>query len=401
MLSGTTTFEDTREKQTNKGGRVRWPVYTEQERALLQRKFSGDWENLDFLEAFWNPVYDEGDLIQYRRAAKVWKMRLAERKFKEIVKELKVDPQKACALVSGKNLHPYLVQMYLNSEILSKPREGWKWVLECTPKPTNMFPKAVEVPERIQSYQDLIDLLSQFPPVPSELPAIRFFGLSSEWVQQHKLELFGFLLGFFVGDAGKSYNDIGHRKRHYDKTAMTTVMAINGSNIRILTYVQLALQTIGIDSARRNSTTTIRWNSPASNLLTWVIRTCLGLSASERTSRNPIRMEWILSCPRNFIVAFLQGIAESDGSVDRHGYFTSISSIPNSSFLQRALASINTPSRVHPKHRPVQIRINITQAITLPLFNPIITTYRYSSLVSHARRRHLLPPSPFFSRRAA
>jgi len=325
-------------------------------------------------------------------------MRLAERKFKAISKELSIDPMKACALVSGKNLHPYLVQMYLNSEMLPKSKEGWKWVLECTPKPTNMFPKVVAVPERIQNYQDVIDFLKQFPPVPAEHPAIRYFSLSSEWVEQHKQELFGFLLGFLVGDAGKSYNDIGHKKRHYDKTAMTTVMAINDSNVRILTYVQLALRTIGIDSARRNSTTTIRWNSSASNLLTWVIRTCLGLSASERTSRNPIRMEWILSSPRNFIIAFLQGIAESDGSVDRHGYFTSIGSVPNSIFLQRAFASTNTPSRVHPKHRPVQVRINITQAIRLPLFNPIIETYRYSSLVSQARRRNLLPPSPFFSK---
>lgn len=215
-----------------------------------------------------------------------------------------------------------------------------------------MFPKSVMVPAKIQNYQDVLDFLKQFPQLPPDFPALKFFGLSTEWVEQHKAELFGFLLGFLIGDAGKDYSQYEYRSRHYDKTAMKTCMAISKSNIRVLTYVQIALKTIGIDSRRYHSQATIRWNSHSSNLLTWIILTCLGLSYSERTSRNPIRMHWILKCPTEFIIAFFQGLAESDGSVDKHGYYTEIASIPNSTFFMKILNTIKVHSRVHPKHHP-------------------------------------------------
>jgi len=48
----------------------------------------------------------------------------------------------------------------------------------------------------------------------------------------------------------------------------------------------------------------------ASNLLTWIIHVCLGLSSTERTSRNPLRMAWLQDCPIEFIIAFMQGVAE-------------------------------------------------------------------------------------------
>lgn len=363
---------------------------------MLNEKFHGDWENLDFLQSFWNPIYDERDVFQYRRTADVWRLRQSGKTFEGISKELRIDERKACALVSGKNLHPYLVQLYLNSEMLPRPRDGWKWVLECTPKPTNAFPKTVSIPERIQSYQDIFDFLKEYPRAPQDHRAIKFFELSSKWVEQHRSELFGFLLGFLVGDAGKYYPEYESRSRHYDKTTMTNMMAIKASNIRILTYVQLALLTIGIPSERRPSNQAIRWNSTASNLLTWIIRVCLGLSATERTSRNPVTMDWLLLCPRNFIIAFIQGLAESDGSVNKYGYYTEIASNPNSKFYQRILSSIGTPSRTHPKPRPIQLRINLKPAAELPLFNPIIASYRFRKLLSHATRRNLLPP-PLFS----
>ena len=396
-LSAMTVNKDMQEEQTTKGGRLRWLPYTPQERSILEAKFTTDWEELDFLETFWNPIYDRRDLLQYRRAAEVWRMRLSGKSFKGISGELGIDQRKACALVSGRNLHPYLVQMYLNRQLLSKPRNGWKWVLDCTPKPTNAFPEAIEVPAQIRSYQDILDFLKQFPQVPPDNPAIKFFGLSSEWVDQHKAELFGFLLGFMVGDAGKDYPEYEVRSRHYHKTAIHTNMAINGSNLRVLAYLQLALQTIGTKSERRKSTLAIRWNSTPNNVLTWIIRVCLGLSILQRTSRNPVQMEWLLTCPKEFLVAFIQGLAESDGSVDKHGYYAAIASVPNSKFFQLILSKINTPSHVYPKSNPSQLRVNLEPSLLLPIFNPVIKSYRFLKMVNHAERRKILPPLPFFS----
>jgi hypothetical protein len=389
-------YASVRETRDKGRERVRWPAYAPRERAILKAKFLGDWQDLGFLENFWNPIYDDEDILQYRKAADVWRLRLAGRTFKSISVELGIDQRKACALVSGKNLHPYLVQLFLSSEVLSRPRAGWSWILECTPKPTNPFPKAIVAPSRIQSYQDVLDFLRQFPPIPLDHPALEFFGLTCDWVEKHKPELFGFLLGFLVGDAGKDYTEYEHRKRHYDKTTMKTHMAISKSNTKVLTYVQLALRAICIDSHGHNSQSVLHWNSPSSNLLTWIIRTCLGLAESQRTSRNPIQMDWIRHCPKEFVIAFFQGLAESDGSVDKHGYYAEISSIPNSTFFMEILSTINIGSRVHPKHNPRQLRINLEPAFRMPLFNPVISSYRFKKLLSHAKRRGIFLQSPFF-----
>ena len=75
---------------------------------------------------------------------------------------------------------------------------------------------------------------------------------------------------------------------------MTTNMATTDSNFRVLKYVQLGLQTIGIQSHQieahqlPNGYVVVRWNSETSNLITWIIRTCLGLKLGERTSRVPV-----------------------------------------------------------------------------------------------------------------
>jgi len=243
--------------------------------------------------------------------------------------------------------------MYLNREVLGKPKNGWKWILERTPKPTAPYPKVVEVPEKINAYQDITDFLAQFPPVPKEHPALEFFGIDVEWVERHKPELFGFLLAFLVGDAGKYYPEYENRGRHYNKAAMTTNMARTDSNFRVLKYVQLGLETIGIQSHQIDAHQlpdgyeVVRWNSETSNLITWIIRTCLGLKLGERTSRVSIDTPWIDSCPRDFIVAFLQGLAESDGHVDKTRNYAEISSVPNSEFYRRLIEKLGYTAKVY------------------------------------------------------
>ena len=374
-----------------KDGRVRWSNYTEQEQSALANKFLGDFQDLDFIEYFWNPTYDKADVLQYQRAAQVWRRRKAGFTFDKIGSEVGVDPRKSCALISGKNLRPHLVQMYLISLHLGRPKGGWRWILERTPKPTNPFPQAFLVPEEIRSYQDIEEFIEQFPPIQEDHPALKLFGLSAMWAEANRLELFGFLLGFLIGDAGKYFPEYGRNSRHNATSSLNTNMKGIASNRRILTYVQLCLDVIGIQSHKIvPAPGTTRWTSESSNLLTWMFRVCLGLRSGERTSRNPVKMEWLLDCPREFLRAVLQGIAESDGSVRKNGYYAEIASVPNAAFFQRVLSVVGIPSRIHPKRSPRQVRINLGSAVRLLLFNPIIKSYRFRSLMAHAYRRGIL-----------
>lgn len=392
-----TSYSNTTTDQNNRGGRTRWPPFTPQERSILEAKFLGNWNRLDFLETFWNPIYDKKDLLQYRRIAQAWRLRLSGETFKDIGGELGIDERKACALVSGKNLRPFLGQMYLVNQVSSKLPAKWKWVLDATPKPTNMYPKAVMVPETIRSYQDVLDFLRQFPSPQADNPGLKYFGLSIEWVDRHKPELFGFLLGFLVGDAGKNYPEYEHRSRRPSKTTLSTNMAIKESNIRILRFFQLCLASIRIDSHRqRIRQAAIRWVTPANSLLTWIIRVCLGIGPGQRTSRNPIRMNWLLKCPREFVAAFFQGLAESDGCVDKHGRYCDIASKVNSPFLVKLLHNFDIKSHAYPIATPNITRITLRESLKIPLFNPHIRSYRFRLMTQHAMRKHLLPPSPSF-----
>lgn len=44
----------------------------------------------------------------------------------------------------------------------------------------------------------------------------------------------------------------------------------------------------------------IIWNSQNSSLVSWMLKTCLGLNRSDRTSRNPVKADWLLKAPIQF-----------------------------------------------------------------------------------------------------
>jgi hypothetical protein len=364
---------------------------------VLRQKLLKSPDVIDFVDNFWNINYDDGDLLQYRRLANTWKLREKGLSFKAIGQQLQLDQRKACGLVSGYNNHPYLAQMYLNAQKLGQPRSRWKWILDCTPKPTVPYPKELQVPELIRGFHDILEFLNQFQPVPEDSDALRFFALTSAWAKEHNAELFCFLLAFLVGDSGKYYSEYVPNARHYQKTAMNTLMKERQSNHRVLRYVQLAMETVGIHSQQvRSDPSLVRWHSEASDVLTWMMRVCIGLKEAQRTSTHRVNMDWLKSCPRNLIIAFLQGLADSDGNVVKHGYYADISSVPNTGLYKELLDILEIDSHQYPKERPKQIRILLQFAVNLPLFNPIIRSYKYEQLIQHSVTRKLIPPPPSF-----
>lgn len=347
------------------------------------------------MEDFWEPIWDGRDVSQYRLLAKAWRLRSKGRSFNDIAAGLSIDPGKACALVSGKNVRPHLAQMYLNREMLPEPRSGWKWTLQTTPKPTNPYPAAYKVPATISDYTDVTDFLGQFPPLPETYENLAFFGLPKGWASKHRPELFGFLLGFLVGDAGKYYSEYETRARHYGKSAVTTNMADIESNHRLLRYVQMALDSIGIRSHQISGNGVLRWNSEASDLVTWMLKVCLGLKTGERTSRNPVDMPWLTSCPREVVAAFLQGLAESDGYVSKKRNIAEIASVPNSLFIRGLVNSLGFDCKTYNADSPTVLRTTILAAHNIPLFNPTIGSDKHTLLASRFRGLGNPPPPSF------
>jgi hypothetical protein len=395
------TSEGTTKADTEGGGKKRrafWPEYNPDEEATMKPNQHERWDDLSYLNDFWNAVYDKKDLEQYRQMAKVWQLRELGLSFRKIGERLGLDQRKACGFVTGFNRRPYLAAMYLNHEMLGRPREGWKWILECTPKPTNPYPKALLVPERISDYKEILEFLRQFPPVRENSKALRFFGLTSKWTEDHRGELFWFLLAFLIGDGGKQYVHNEYRSRHYKKTAMTTRMTYKYSNFRVLRFVQLALESIGIPSHQvKSEDGVVRWNSEATNVITWMMQECIGLEEGQSTSHSPVRMPWIINCPNNLITSFLQGLADSDGYVDKKGRYSEIASVPNAKFYADLIHQTGFEAKAYPLgDKPRTTRLSIETAARLPLFNPIIRSYRFEELVTQAQQRNIPPPPSLF-----
>ncbi len=379
--------------------RVLWPPYTPEEIAVLKPKLLNGWDDLSYLNDFWNVVHDERDFNQYSQMAKVWQLREQGVFYKDIAKATGLDQRAACSLVNGSNRRHNLALIYLNHEKLGKPRDGWKWILDCTPKPTNPYPRALQVPDRIRDCNDILEFLKQFPPVSEDSEALKFFGLTSEWAEQHKAELFWFLMAFLVGDGGKYYSDYIPTARHYRKTSMNTRMKEHDSNYRVLQFVRLALEVLGISSYRTKSEEgVIAWHSEATDILTWILQTCIGLKEGERTSHNPVVMPWLRTCPKNLVIAFLQGLADSDGCVRSDGRYCEIASVPNAKFYQQLIEKIGFEAKAYPLgDKPRMTRVSMHVAATIPLFNPIIKSYRFDELVKQATLLNIPPPPHFFS----
>ena len=364
---------------------------------MLRAKLLGDWESLEFMRDFWNLEYDERDILQYRRLAPVWRMRESGASYKQIANKLGEDTGKCCALVSGKNCRPYLAQMYLNREVLGKPRNGWKWILERTPKPTAPYPKALQVPEQITSYQDIVDFLNQFPQSENASPSSELH-VTPEWVEKNKQNLFAFLLGFMVGDAGKNYPKSAENARTYDASSLDVNMKRHESNQRLLRFVEMCLNVIGLQAKEVQSPSDIvRVQTEYSRLLTWILRTCLGITGEMRTSEDSIDVRWMHSFPPKFVVSFLQAVADSDGSVDPNGYYVNIESKPNSAIFGDILKTLGTNPHVYEYEKQSCVRISLREAVQLPIFNEIVQSYRYHLLIQHALRRNIPPPSLLFS----
>ena len=94
-------------------------------------------------------------------------------------------------------------------------------------------------------------------------------------------------------------------------------------------------------------------------------------------------MDRIFNMPHSFRVRFVQGMADSDGSMKP--YEVVITSVPNADFLTRLLQSLGmaTAHTIREENKPLRTMVNARQAAKLPIFNEFVESYRYKRLMEH------------------
>lgn len=293
---------------------------------------------------------------------------------------------------SGEDL-PYLMKVAVVAK--SKHLEpGWKILPIHLGSGGNTQSDWVEVPESIRVFDDLARVVAQLPFLQEAKELADGFGIKT--LDEIRLDLVGYLLAMMSGDSSKS----GGIQERFASMGLDLQLSLKrNSNERLGKYVCMCANTIGIKMKRisdkqptgdskysQTPTGAYRWVSERSPLLAWMFSVCMGLGWEERTSYDPLKMDWIFSAPFSFRLRFVQGLADSDAGVKPSEVV--VTSVPNAEFVTKLLLSLGMTSAhtIIEGGVPLRTMVNRREASHLPIFNEHVKGYRYDALVKEGIR---------------
>lgn len=194
-----------------------------------------------------------------------------------------------------------------------------------------------------------------------------------------------------MGDAAKSKSNQGASHRHIGLVLSKKY----DTNVQIGEFTSMCARTFGLRMHRTEDLSRpihkphgfYEWVSQASPLVDWIYNIAIGLKDGELTTYNAVRADWMLLAPREFRVGLIQGIAESDGSVNIASQNVEFWVDPHRNLLKKLFAMEGLRSF---KTREA-LTITKSQAIAafgVPIFNPMLRTVRYQrhELMASARK---------------
>jgi transposase-like protein len=258
----------------------------------------------------------------------------------------------------------------------------------------NLQSNWIRVPPIVTNYSDITEVVNQL--VPREETFIRAlrFGIQRDQLISIQPELFAYLLGIMLGDAGKPGGEL---ERFTSMNLDLQLSQKEPSNEKLGEFVCMCANALGIAMRRtldkmptgdtrlaENPAAAFRWISSRSPLFAWMFNVCLGLEMNELTSVSKVRMDWILSMPRAILLRFIQGLSDSDATVRR--YVVEIASMPNAEFVTGILSKLGvTSARTLTEHgQPMRSSLLNSEAASLPIFNEFVKGYRYQALMRYA-----------------
>lgn len=305
----------------------------------------------------------------------------------EVARLLSISRTTVAKWRSGSDL-PYLVK--IADEAKADLQKGRKLLPLKLRSGGNEFGPWIEVPDEAHDFDDVVSVIRHLRPIEPSYFRGKLFGLDSLTVDSMAADLFAYLLGFMLGDASK----LGGEEERFTSVNIDLQLSLRqSSNFRLGEFVCMCVNVLGLRMERitdkqstgdsrysRIPVGAFRWNSERSPLLAWAVAVCLGLKWNEDTSHNPVRMDWIFAAPQKFRLRFIQGLADSDGTVKP--YEVVLTSTPNAEFTTELLRTLGmtTAHTIQEQGRPLRTMLSRRQAQTLPIFNEFVKGYRYVNL---------------------
>lgn len=291
----------------------------------------------------------------------------------------------------------FLTNLAFQRGRLGPPLPGFQWLpIELKPRGTP-GKDWIQVPKRVRSFRDLLFVLEQCHFAGVNQLSMKAFGYRNrQEVIKDRSNLFGFLLGAIVGDAGKHAKGV----TRFSSRSLSLVLSKNKPNsFRFGEFfsicgnasLNLGVHRVGdlpVSSRRYGKTECYYWISSSSPLISWIFNECLGLKDGETTTYDPLRMDWLLSAPRQFRIHFVQGLAESDAWPDAADDVVKLVSSPNTELLKKLLESLGCHAKIVKQPLVQLLRCTTEEADRVPFFSPRIASnlYRNMRALATARR---------------
>ncbi|MDA4135609.1 MAG: hypothetical protein OK449_01245 [Thaumarchaeota archaeon] len=339
-------------------------------KAQLRRYVAEHGDSLEFTGHFWRGCEPLAkDVIQYAKFA--WTLGLIQDGIKasHLAPKLGINDNSTS---KWKNLEqmPKLGHFLKAFLIHGAPAQGRVWLtLEHSHGYAIPIGQFIQVPTTIRTWEDVAPVLSQIQPL--VIPAQKF----------SRPYLFGFLIGIVIGDAHKPKQ--GHGHRHIELVMSEKYE----TNVKIGEFTSLCANQLGLRMSRGKDLPKPRdkphgfhlWRSQSSPLIDWIFHVGIGLEDGQHTTYDTIHADWVLDAPEDFRLGLIQGIAESDGSVNIAGQEVEFWVLPDWDFMIRLLATFGLRGF---RNREA-VSLSKSQAIAsfrIPVFASHLRTVRYQKL---------------------
>jgi len=229
-----------------------------------------------------------------------------------------------------------------------------------------VFKNYIQVPRVITHFDELQEVIAQ---------------LQDDSIQ---IEDFMYVLGVLVSDG---YVE----KRGKTSSSFRLLLSTNYSwSDRLIKATSETLEALGFavsileDSNEERER--IEMRSHTTPFFLWVRSAVLGLGSSEIKTYTPVEGSWILEAPEASRLAFLQGLADGDGSASLYQQQAKIASISNEELICRLLKSLGIESTRVKEGVCINRKQSILRAASLPIFRHAET--RLSNLSMTAQMIH-------------
>jgi hypothetical protein len=367
-------------KQTTKLKRIKGTTPIKFDKDFIDVILKHDENNLNFLSKFWNVKITEKEIRDFKDFIKSIKLKINGLKLAEIYK-FGISKTKLHNWIYKGSL-PKLVQLLQHYNKLNDSGENLFW-LSLNQSSWRFKGPWINVPNKIEKYSDIINVIIQLKSLPIAYEKAKQLNINLENID--KGVIFGYLLGALVGDCNKDKST----KNRASKRIVLQLAKTHRSNLRFGEFVTFCANTLGLRMKRaKDRATTLfgrgkiyesyQWRSQQSPLISWLVKVCLGLEEGQTTTYDPIKTEWMLTAPKNFKIAFLQGIFDSDGWIDLNTQSVGVASGPNTKFLKDLFQTLDICGK-NDKYN-ISLRMNCKGAYLLSVFNPYVRSYRYIKL---------------------